>query len=864
MEAHELRIALVLNGGVSLAVWMGGVVHELDLLRRASAPDDEGKPGPQDYDRNVFDRWRSLCWGAQQPRRVVVDVIAGTSAGGLNGSLLATAIAHGGTLDPPDAEPGPWLRQRWSALGALMPGQLLPRETEPVPSVLDGRYFLDQLTDVLGNVAKVGNHRASDPVTLFVTASGLGPHGFAVQDAAKQPFVVADHRFLYQFSNEARVRYSPHHGFTEEAPTGFQQIEDLAYASRASASFPGAFEPLSETTELAAKPPRVRPKAATETSWVIDGGVLDNAPIAPVLDVVARRPVTERATRYVLYVVPSAGVDMADITGRRYEKPDAKKAVLSALRYPREADFRSDVEHLEELLLEADASWSDTQQLYDRCMRDHDEANRVLRAAQLLQPAYVRGRAAGGVWEAITLATSNQTTVLDATTSIADADVDAILAEEPQWVPRIGEPPVPTQFTLDGPVWPWGTGPAERVLRLVMRSYRQRLDATMESDGVDSTVAALKSPLKTVNDTVERVIAIRDALTEEIARTQIQPNDLPVAVTASVNAAFSALRVPAALGAEMAELASRFPEEVQTALAVEIVSRCTSSRTPLQRSAPFSFLRLGPDVLLPVLDNTPVQQRAIELGEHILFGTQVGHFGAFGAADWRRWDWLMGRLHGAAHLGRLLGADDEWVRETQLAILESEKQTLDDVTTKIRRLSEAFAPGPAQARRALLEMRNELNETDAGQQTVRGLVDRLVEVAPRFSPAAGQWVHALAARQDRPQRPSQRWARWFTRSARNLLWQRLVREPQLGPAPRPWFLSRWPVAGLFLLAALFVVTALLADGVGAVVLGALGGAALTTGVGLLATRLWLDSKRRWLRQKVDALLPPLPDGPPAP
>jgi hypothetical protein len=34
--APEVRLALVLNGGVSLAVWMGGVTHEIDLLRRAS------------------------------------------------------------------------------------------------------------------------------------------------------------------------------------------------------------------------------------------------------------------------------------------------------------------------------------------------------------------------------------------------------------------------------------------------------------------------------------------------------------------------------------------------------------------------------------------------------------------------------------------------------------------------------------------------------------------------------------------------------------------------------------------------------------------------------------------------------------
>lgn len=32
---HELRIALAMRGGVSLAVWIGGVVAEIDVLRHA-------------------------------------------------------------------------------------------------------------------------------------------------------------------------------------------------------------------------------------------------------------------------------------------------------------------------------------------------------------------------------------------------------------------------------------------------------------------------------------------------------------------------------------------------------------------------------------------------------------------------------------------------------------------------------------------------------------------------------------------------------------------------------------------------------------------------------------------------------------
>ena len=53
LQDTQLRIALVLNGGVSLAIRMGGVTHELDLLRRASHA-AVGRMG-----RLVWGRWIS-------------------------------------------------------------------------------------------------------------------------------------------------------------------------------------------------------------------------------------------------------------------------------------------------------------------------------------------------------------------------------------------------------------------------------------------------------------------------------------------------------------------------------------------------------------------------------------------------------------------------------------------------------------------------------------------------------------------------------------------------------------------------------------------------------------------------------------
>jgi hypothetical protein len=692
-------------------------------------------------------------------------------------------------------------------------------------------------------------------VTLFVTASGLGRQEFTAGDAAGQTFTVEDHRFLYQFAKDARLRYRRGTYQTDET-NGFADTAALAVAARASASFPVAFAATQEADGLVGRPPRVRPKTETPASWLVDGGVLDNAPFGPVLDQIARRPVAERATRYVLYVVPSSGVGAATAESASTE-PRWTTAAFSAIQYPREVDFRSDVEELERLLLEADASWSDTQQLFDTCLVNEPEARRINEAAALLQPAYVRGRAAGGVWEAVTVATHNQATVLDVTAAVTESDVDAILAEAPRWVPAPGEPPLVTQPGEHGPIWAWGTGPAERVLRLVLRSLRRRLESSVTSPGAEvSDVDSLRQRLARVDEALQRVMAVRDALTAVVEQATFKPDHPPAAIARGVNKIFDELDAPAALGAVMAGLAEVVPGEVELALSVEIVSRCTSARTPLQRSAPFRFLRLGPDVPLPILRGTTAGRLAATLGDRILFGTQVGHFGAFGAPGWRRWDWLMGRLHGAAHLGRMLGADEQWIRGTQQAILEAEARTLEDVTAQVARLATAFPPGPGASRRALAYMLDELSASDTGRQTVRGLVDRLVAVSSGLSPEFGAWTRAVAGRTDQPDRADKRWARWFTRPARITLWQRLARDAAHDRASAPPLPVRWPIVALLTLCFGALAVALFRAGsVPTALLGLGAGATFIVTVALAATRWWLDGKRRYLRDWVGRLIP---------
>ena len=93
---REVRIGLICYGGVSLAIYMHGITRELHRLVTASSRlDEDENPFEPPSTEHVY--WALLREEAARTgvrTRVVVDVISGTSAGGINGVFLAKAIAH--------------------------------------------------------------------------------------------------------------------------------------------------------------------------------------------------------------------------------------------------------------------------------------------------------------------------------------------------------------------------------------------------------------------------------------------------------------------------------------------------------------------------------------------------------------------------------------------------------------------------------------------------------------------------------------------------------------------------------------------------------------------------------------------------
>ena len=248
-ELTEVRLALVIEGGLSLAVWMSGIVREINELLRAT------RVGAPDADLGDAHRlWAQLC--RDLGVRPVVDLVSGTSAGGLNGALLAASLASGNDL--------PDLRQLWrdqadlrrdALLHPVKPGEPLG----PLPSLLDGRYFEGRLKDAFRQTLDGPTGGQGRPVTLLTTATALGDQKVRWADSSGHDFDVADHRRVFVFRNDPTgLRYHPNRDLAVDPTTVGQlftpaprhdfrgAVDCLARATRATAGFPGAFAPVAE------------------------------------------------------------------------------------------------------------------------------------------------------------------------------------------------------------------------------------------------------------------------------------------------------------------------------------------------------------------------------------------------------------------------------------------------------------------------------------------------------------------------------------------------------------------------------------------------------------------------------------------
>lgn len=294
MKEKELRLALVLFGGVSLAIYQHGIgrevlnlaraskaYHELDDLvaRQAAGHVFGGALGPAPDARTAavyFDLLKRL--GRLADLRVLVDVISGSSAGAINGIALASALAHDLSLAPvttlwleqadmqrliaPEARAKAW--NKWYVRPLLRPMLSWLRREGMLPTGADremiermlsfvrARWFnppldgtrlsavlLDGLRAMAATAGGEGRSLLPSGTRLSLALTVTDYHGFEKTVFTHDPPLLheREHRHLLQFVCEHRKSGELDSDF------GVDNAPSLAFGARASASYPGAFPP---------------------------------------------------------------------------------------------------------------------------------------------------------------------------------------------------------------------------------------------------------------------------------------------------------------------------------------------------------------------------------------------------------------------------------------------------------------------------------------------------------------------------------------------------------------------------------------------------------------------------------------------
>lgn len=286
----EVRLAVTFTGGVSLAVWMGGMAREMNLLLAASRiRRGESVADTSEQGRRVRDRYGALLDLLNVD--CSMDVLSGTSAGGINAVILGLANVQRFDLDG--------LRELWFDEGSL--GNLLrdPRDKQAPSSLLYGdRSLLQGLRTGLAKLAgkwPPNPTPGEDPTRVFVTTTLLAGEASRFTDGYGTLVRDIDHHGLFSFTS---AQLTP------------ANVPALALAARCSASFPVAFEPglVPIGADGGDGHPDMAPfTGAQVTQFAADGGLLANRPLGPALQAVFDRPADRDVRRVLAFVVPVLG-----------------------------------------------------------------------------------------------------------------------------------------------------------------------------------------------------------------------------------------------------------------------------------------------------------------------------------------------------------------------------------------------------------------------------------------------------------------------------------------------------------------------------------------------------------------------------
>ncbi|MDX6513997.1 MAG: hypothetical protein QOE36_3501, partial [Gaiellaceae bacterium] len=380
-KTREVRLGLVLNGGVSLAIWIGGVTTEIDAARLAS------KPAPEDIGKGTVPLYKKILEALDQ--EVVVDVIAGASAGGINGVLLGAAIFNDKPLED--------LRETWIELGDFRRLLRSPSFPNP-PSLMQGDdEVLVKLKEVLGQAYKGFEHGPARDLFVYVTATDLFGYTADYVDSTGRSFEERDHRRVFRFEHKGQQEDPPprerRNVMRDAIWLGDPDAKELlARAARSSSSFPVAFE--AHGLDIV---DHEQGEEKVHRHWMVDGGILDNQPFNPVLDKIAVLPASGPVKRVVLYVVPYV-TEVGSTSNDAPEFATAHDTYAAAGTLPRDLPKLQSLKRIEQEYAEQKVADEARTRLRDSKAL---KPERLASAAKSLFESYkaTRAGAADAVWE---------------------------------------------------------------------------------------------------------------------------------------------------------------------------------------------------------------------------------------------------------------------------------------------------------------------------------------------------------------------------------------------------------------------------------------------------------------------------------
>ena len=375
----QIKFAVVMYGGGSLAIYINGVAQELLSLTQATA---DGAVNPLEttaiYRKIALfmanEELQTKCTNGSLSReeinerlngkladspsvKFVIDVLTGSSAGGINAVFLAKAMVNG-AANMDDLQ-RLWLEQ--GDFGRLLNDKKsvadnnLDAPLEPASLLNSQRMYLELLKALDGLDKKaVENAPKVEPLDLFITYTDFAglPTNLVLAD---KTVLELTHKRVFNFRNEGDTK-----DFEKE------NNPFLAFAARCTSSFPVAFEPMrlediDEVIECA--PPGYEDGKSDNPNWLkyfgsaadengkpvewekrsfVDGGCLDNKPFGYAVEKLTQRSDDGIVERKLLYIEPAP--EDFQKAKRQKKKPDALENLFGqASGLPRYETIREDL-----------------------------------------------------------------------------------------------------------------------------------------------------------------------------------------------------------------------------------------------------------------------------------------------------------------------------------------------------------------------------------------------------------------------------------------------------------------------------------------------------------------------------------------